>query len=390
MEGRKGTLAAVFVLGLVVLAVGVCVFSAVGWWFLSTPDNGLSVGPVRLPRVANASSVSLRDFLVPHLAEGQTVHDLIQRCERGESPSLGYAAIEISPRQISLSGEPIINLDRVQIRDEHLNGFLVVPLHEALLAMVKLTQEISQGAGSECFRGDDRAFEARVLIIVDRQVPFEVLRHVLYTAGQVNFSEFAFLVDDPVPETPFPHQGWGRNGSRLNLTIALFSTGMELATTSSVLGDGPRRIPCPSSRCQARSDYDWLELRRLLNQIKDDFEKVEEVFVIPDGAMSFDSVAGAMDTVVFDQDRPEGTLFPKVYFAMLPDEEDTPRPVAAASLEEGRTIGVDEQLPVLMNWLPSFTLSVERTGQLGSETDLFDDLLENAGGLTVEPSNVPP
>jgi biopolymer transport protein ExbD len=44
---------------------------------------------------------------------------------------------------------------------------------------------------------DDLGFKGRVLLLADQSLPFEVVRQVMYTAGQAQYGEFRFVVRKP-------------------------------------------------------------------------------------------------------------------------------------------------------------------------------------------------
>jgi biopolymer transport protein ExbD len=44
---------------------------------------------------------------------------------------------------------------------------------------------------------DDFGFKGRVLLLADQSLPFEIVRQVMYTAGQAQYGEFRFVVRKP-------------------------------------------------------------------------------------------------------------------------------------------------------------------------------------------------
>ena len=76
--------------------------------------------------------------------------------------------------------------------DPLVTGQLIIPLHKALEdkseVAKKLAEKISQGGV------DEHGFKGRLLIQCDKKLPFSILREVMYTAGQAQFSEFKFVV----------------------------------------------------------------------------------------------------------------------------------------------------------------------------------------------------
>ena len=40
----------------------------------------------------------------------------------------------------------------------------------------------------------DMGFEGRILLQIDKDIPFQVLRDIMFTAGQAQYGEFEFVV----------------------------------------------------------------------------------------------------------------------------------------------------------------------------------------------------
>ena len=66
---------------------------------------------------------------------------------------------------------------------------MIDALLDELSKKADTAKNIGQQSGS-----DEHAFKGRLLIQCDKKLPFEVLRQVMYTAGQAQFSEFKFVV----------------------------------------------------------------------------------------------------------------------------------------------------------------------------------------------------
>ena len=71
-------------------------------------------------------------------------------------------------------------------------GQLIIPLQEIL--EIKADSAKSDGDRLAASGSDDHGFKGRLLIQCDKKLPFSVLREVMYTAGQAQFSEFKFVV----------------------------------------------------------------------------------------------------------------------------------------------------------------------------------------------------
>jgi biopolymer transport protein ExbD len=106
----------------------------------------------------------------------------------------------VSKKNIVVDGVPVLSLEKVpdednpgqsklQVPEDQRNGQLIEALLDELSKKADIAKNIGQQSGSE-----EHAFKGRLLIQCDKKLPFEVLRQVMYTAGQAQFSEFKFVV----------------------------------------------------------------------------------------------------------------------------------------------------------------------------------------------------
>jgi len=106
----------------------------------------------------------------------------------------------VSKKNIVVDGVPVLSLERVddtenpgqkrlQVPEDQRNGQLIDALLDELSKKADTAKNIGQQSGS-----DEHAFKGRLLIQCDKKLPFEILRQVMYTAGQAQFSEFKFIV----------------------------------------------------------------------------------------------------------------------------------------------------------------------------------------------------
>ena len=108
--------------------------------------------------------------------------------------------VVVSKKSIVVDGVQVLNLEtvpdednpgqkKVQVPEDERNGQLIDLLLDELSKKAETAKDLGQQTGS-----DDYAFKGRLLIQCDKKLPFEVLRQVMYTAGQAQFSEFKFVV----------------------------------------------------------------------------------------------------------------------------------------------------------------------------------------------------
>lgn len=108
--------------------------------------------------------------------------------------------VVVAKSKIIVDGKPILNLGTgddparpgqktVIVPEEILKGQLISPLFDVLEQKAKEAKAIGERTGS-----DQLGFKGRILLQVDQNLPFSVLRTVMYTAGQAQFGEFKFVV----------------------------------------------------------------------------------------------------------------------------------------------------------------------------------------------------
>jgi biopolymer transport protein ExbD len=69
-------------------------------------------------------------------------------------------------------------------------GTVVPKLYDAFLTAAETAKAIGELAGER----DDMKFKGRLLLQIDKDIPFSMLRDVMYNAGQAQFAEFEFIV----------------------------------------------------------------------------------------------------------------------------------------------------------------------------------------------------
>jgi len=75
------------------------------------------------------------------------------------------------------------------VAETDLKGQLIGPLSDRLTEKAETAKAIGEKTGNE-----KMAFKGQILLMVDSKMPFNVLRSVMYTAGQAQFGEFRFVV----------------------------------------------------------------------------------------------------------------------------------------------------------------------------------------------------
>ena len=98
-------------------------------------------------------------------------------------------SVVVSKRTVAVDGVKVIdvNIDDLTVADEYKRGTMITPLYDVL-------QEKADDAKALAARNPNQPFKGRLLIQCDKDIPFSLLREVMYTAGQAQFGEFKFVV----------------------------------------------------------------------------------------------------------------------------------------------------------------------------------------------------
>ena len=116
-----------------------------------------------------------------------------------KAPELAVNLV-VTRNQIVVDGVPVLNLtvkpdednpgiEMPAVPDDEKRGQSITKLYDRLVEKAQTAKEMAERSAN-----DDFDFKGRILLQVDRQMPFSVLREVMYTAGQAQFGEFKFVV----------------------------------------------------------------------------------------------------------------------------------------------------------------------------------------------------
>lgn len=116
-----------------------------------------------------------------------------------QNPAVAVVVV-VSKREIIVGEQNVLQLDSsidpesqqviYSIPSDEKNGFAVPTLEEAFRREADNYSQIAEMAGDR----DDLAFKGRVLLQIDKDIPFSLLRDVMYNAGMAKFAEFEFVV----------------------------------------------------------------------------------------------------------------------------------------------------------------------------------------------------
>jgi len=106
----------------------------------------------------------------------------------------------VAKNQIVVDGAPVVSLttvpdeDRpgqeiIAVPEDELRGQAISKLYDRLLEKAEAAKALGNKSGREEFE-----FKGQIYLQVDRDMPFSVIRTVMYTAGQAQFGQFKFIV----------------------------------------------------------------------------------------------------------------------------------------------------------------------------------------------------
>jgi len=197
-------------------------------------------------------------------------------------------------------------------------GLLVTPLYDLLSEKYEQARLLEDELEMLALLAQDPAlrFRGEILLSVHRELPFHVLRPVLYTAGQAQYSDLQLVVRNPwmdssasieatLPAIVLPGEPDTDGEPPLQLTIAIGERGLYLSGVDELLypdgrqseGPGaPPALPCLSGEdCQGTEDYDWAGLNRVLGQVKDAHPELDEVLVVPGSQAPYELLVRVLD-----------------------------------------------------------------------------------------------
>ncbi len=164
---------------------------------------------VQLPAVEQAQGIDLHHWLWIPEVEEEAPMAVLERCFAGEDV-VGELPLEVA-YVLAAPGQPVrvgsqevtqlLGDGSFALSDKR--GMLVTPVYEALIERVKdQKRAVSLGCAPWSEPGQEPAFPGRLLLILDERLPWETVRELLYTAGQAQLADLAFLVAPPEPFTP--------------------------------------------------------------------------------------------------------------------------------------------------------------------------------------------
>jgi biopolymer transport protein ExbD len=107
-------------------------------------------------------------------------------------------ALVVSQKGILVDGTPVVEVEELlddagnptyQVAESEKKGQLITELYDELLDKAEEQKDLAAQIGTE-----EAAFKGQILLQCDKNLPFSLIREVMYTAGQAQFGEFKFVV----------------------------------------------------------------------------------------------------------------------------------------------------------------------------------------------------
>ena len=114
-----------------------------------------------------------------------------------KAPKLAVNVI-VSRKDIVVDGESVLNLDQevddngdvvIIVPEEEKRGQLITKLYDRLLEKAETAKDLGGRTGNADFE-----FKGEILLQCDKRLPFALVREVMFSAGQAQFSNFRFVV----------------------------------------------------------------------------------------------------------------------------------------------------------------------------------------------------
>ena len=91
---------------------------------------------------------------------------------------------------LTMVSDPETGKEKIAVPEDQLKGQMITLLYDRLLEKADQSKAMAEATGGQ----EEFAFKGRILLQCDKTLPFEVVRQVMYTAGQAQFGEFRFVV----------------------------------------------------------------------------------------------------------------------------------------------------------------------------------------------------
>ena len=130
----------------------------------------------------------LKSYSTDDIAVAPSENLLLPVSSSKKPPTLAVNTV-ISKVAITVDGKEVVKVVGNQVQDQDKRGATIIPLLDVLKASAD-ESKANASSGNE----KDEGFTGRILLQCDRDIPYTLVKEVMYTAGQAKFHEFKFVV----------------------------------------------------------------------------------------------------------------------------------------------------------------------------------------------------
>ena len=245
-----------------------------------------------------------------------------------EEPPALRVHLVVSVDDILVDGVSVLSLEQIPLEDggtelgvpdDEKRGQMITRLYDRLLDKMEQEKFLydAQETLAVLTQRKDVVHQGELLLSIDQDAPFRVVREVMYTAGQAQWGTFLLVTHNPwlddtrtieisLPAIGPPRPFDAEEVPPLNLSIAVTDRGLDVMGADAVLepdgaldwgAEEPQpMVPCLSGEvCTGLDDYDWAELSRLLGQVKDEYPDDLRVIVVPESDIPYEVIVRVLD-----------------------------------------------------------------------------------------------
>ena len=105
-----------------------------------------------------------------------------------EKPPVELVTVVVDKKNIVIDGKVVLNHNQGVLDLQYLDetGFKILPVTDVLVKHAEKAKFIAE-------KNKKFEFEGKVLLQMDKDLPFTMLRQIMYSAGQAEYSEFKFV-----------------------------------------------------------------------------------------------------------------------------------------------------------------------------------------------------
>ena len=167
---------------------------------MKKPRRSDGAGPLNINSMMDMMTILLVFLIKSYGAADISVamnDDLTPPTSRSTLAPLPAVTVTITKRDIAVGERSVVPLEQngTVIPASALDGGIIVPVKQKLDAEVeKLGRIAAYNRGMQAKAGTEKDPTRMVLIVADKQMPYSLLRKVMFTCARANFADVSFAV----------------------------------------------------------------------------------------------------------------------------------------------------------------------------------------------------